>query len=127
MTLDITPAIPEGRQVIQKYGAGGFRIANVRFTGSVLVASETSISWPVQQASEITLQSLDPLFADNANPGIILIGCGEKFIAPPKALRSVLKEKGASLEWMDTGAACRTYNVLLIEERQVVAALIAVE
>ena len=127
MTLDITPVVPEGRQVIQKYGAGGFRIAHVHFTGSVLVTSESSMQWPIQQVSEITLQSLEPLFADNVSPGIILIGCGEKFIAPPKALRSGLKEKGASLEWMDTGAACRTYNVLLIEERQVVAALIAVE
>ena len=127
MTLDITPAVPEGRQVIQKYGGGGFRIANVQLTGSVLVTSLNSTLWPIQRASEITLESLDLLFSDNTNPGIILIGCGEKFIAPPKALRSGLKEKGASLEWMDTGAACRTYNVLLIEERQVSAALIAVE
>ena len=127
MTLDITPAVPEGRQVIQKYGGGGFRIANVQLTGSVLVTSLNSTLWPIQRASEITLESLDLLFADNTNPGIILIGCGEKFIAPPKDLRLGLKEKGASLEWMDTGAACRTYNVLLIEERQVSAALIAVE
>lgn len=127
MSLDITPVTPEGRQVIQRYGDGGFRIANFPYAGSVLVMTEQSMLWPVTQAADITIESLQPLFAQATNPGIILIGCGPKFIAPPKDLRLAMKEQGAVLEWMDTGAACRTYNVLLTEERQVVAALIAVD
>jgi uncharacterized protein len=47
-------------------------------------------------------------------------------MAPPPDLRVELKARGISLEWMDTGAACRTFNVLLTEEREAVAALIAV-
>lgn len=127
MSLDITPVTPEGRQVIQKYGNGGFQIAGVAFKSSVLVMSETSITWDVQAPSEITLDNLAPLFQNDNRPGIILIGCGQRFLAPPKDLRRQLKEQGASLEWMDTGAACRTFNVLLTEERRAVAALIAVD
>ena len=127
MSLDITPVTPEGRQVIQRYGEGGFRIAGTHYTGSVLVMTEETMLWPITQAAEINIKSLGPLFAKNANPGIILIGCGPKFLIPPKELRLAMKDKGAVLEWMDTGAACRTYNVLLTEEREVFAAFIAVE
>lgn len=127
MSLDITPSTPEGRQVIQKYGDGRFQIAGVSFAGSVLVMPETSIAWSIDEAADITVQSLSPLFSEASRTGIILIGCGPKFLAPPKGLRAALKEQGAVLEWMDTGAACRTFNVLLTEERPVAAALIAVE
>ena len=127
MSLDITPVTPEGRQVIQRYGDGEFRIANFPYSGSVLVMTEQSMLWPITEAADITIESLHPLFAQEFSPGIILIGCGPTFIPPPKDLRLAIKEKGAVMEWMDTGAACRTYNVLLTEERQVVAALIAVD
>jgi uncharacterized protein len=89
--------------------------------------TEETTLWPVTQAADINIESLWPLFAKSIKPGIILIGCGPKFLTPPKELRLAMKEKGAVLEWMDTGAACRTYNVLLTEERHVVAALIAVD
>ena len=126
MSLDITPVTSEGRQVIQRYGDGGFRIAGFHYAGSVLVMSEETTLWPAIQAADISIENLYPLFSQSIKPNIILIGCGPKFLAPPIKLRSEIKEKGAVLEWMDTGAACRTYNVLLTEERQVVAALIAV-
>jgi uncharacterized protein len=127
MSLDITPVTPEGRQVIQRYGDGRFRIAGFNYAGSVIVMTDESILWPVTQSADITIESLSPLFVKRTKPGIILIGCGSKFLPPPKDLRLTMKEKGAVLEWMDTGAACRTYNVLLTEERHVVAALIAVD
>ncbi|NQV99587.1 MAG: hypothetical protein HQ483_07805 [Rhodospirillales bacterium] len=127
MSLDITPVTAPGRQVIQRYGGGGFRIAGISFLSSVLVMAESSVAWPVTRPADITLESLQPLFADEFPVGIVLIGCGAKFTAPPKDLRAGLKAQGAVLEWMDTGAACRTLNVLLNEERQVMAALIAVD
>ncbi len=126
MSLDITPVTPEGRQVIQKYGDGGFQIAGVKFQSSVLVKADTSLPWSVSEAAQITVDSLSEHVVDGAIPGILLIGCGPRFVAPPKLLRQQLREQGAVLEWMDTGAACRTFNVLLTEERDVVAALIAV-
>ncbi len=56
-----------------------------------------------------------------------MLGCGARFAPPPKGLREGLKAQGVALEWMDTGAACRTFNVLLAEDRGAAAALIAVE
>lgn len=58
---------------------------------------------------------------------VLIIGCGPAFQPPPKALKDGLKDWGVVLEWMDTGAACRTFNVLLSEDRACAAALIAVD
>jgi uncharacterized protein len=57
---------------------------------------------------------------------ILLIGCGTGPAPVPAPLRAGLKSAGMSLEWMDTGAACRTFNILLAEQRRIAAALIAV-
>ena len=83
---------------------------------------ETNL-WPVIDAGVITLDGLEPVLDE---PGILVVGCGTEFMAPPTDLRIDLKGRGIILEWMDTGAACRTYNVLLTEEREAIAALIAV-
>ena len=85
---------------------------------------EETLSWSVESGGDITLENLAPVIGE---PGILVIGCGAGFLAPPLDLRMALKAHGISLEWMDTGAACRTFNVLLTEEREAVAALIAVD
>jgi len=97
----------------------------VGFEGSVLVRSEETHPWPVRTPDAITTESLAQL--DATEGGILVIGCGPRFTAPPADLRAGLKDRGFVLEWMDTGAACRTFNVLLGEERRAVAALIAVD
>ncbi len=57
---------------------------------------------------------------------ILLLGCGARIEMVPKALREMMKERaGIVIDAMDTGAAARTYNVLMAEERRVAAALIA--
>ena len=127
MSLDITPLIATGRQLIQRYGEGGFRVAGEDYPGSVMVLSEVTLPWDVQDAGEISLASLSAVLGAVPAPEILLVGCGPRFTAPPKELRAGLREKGIVLEWMDTGAACRTFNVLLAEERAAAAALIAVD
>ena len=82
------------------------------------------LPWSIKEAKHITIETLSPLFIESR---ILIIGCGEQFTAPPENLRVILKDYGINLEWMDTGAACRTFNVLLIEERDAAAALIAVD
>ncbi len=112
--------------MIQGYGAGKFRIAGQVHEGSVLVFAERTVAWPVGEAADITLESLAEAVAASG-VDILIIGCGPAFEPPPKELRDGLKEKGVALEWMDTGAACRTFNVLLAEDRAAAAALVAVE
>lgn len=127
MSLDITPAVPAGGQLIQRYGDGGFRVGGVDHTGSVLVIGDQTVSWTVTDRGQISIDCLTPALVSEPKPDILIIGCGPKFAPPPRDLRSAVKSHGIALEWMDTGAACRTFNVLLTEARLAVAALIAVE
>lgn len=123
--MDITPAIPAGRQFVESYGNGRFRVSGAVHEGSVLVLPERTAAWPVTRIEELTLDSLEPLLSATA-VDILLLGCGPRFSLVPKELSRALRERGVALEAMDTGAACRTYNVLLSEGRRVAAALIAV-
>ncbi len=125
--LDITPLVASGRQLIQGYGEGQFRVAGQVFSGSVLVFPERTLAWPVREPAQITLASLDAVTGGDVPTEILLVGCGARFEPAPAGLARTLRAAGVALEWMDTGAACRTFNVLLGEDRRVAAALIAVE
>jgi len=123
--MDITPAVPVGSQVIDGYGPGLFRIAGVAHAGSVLVLPDRTLPWAVADFSEISLEGLAPIVSQIPPVGVLLLGCGPSMLLPPAALRIALREHGVVLEPMETGAACRTYNVLLSEGRRAAAALIA--
>lgn len=127
MTMDVTPLIPEGLQVVQGYGNGGFTIGDTRHESAVLVLPERTVSWSVTAFSEVTCESLSPLFDADAGLEILLIGCGEKmeFLLP--SLRQEIRDRGPVADAMDTGAACRTFNVLLSEGRRVAAALLPID
>lgn len=124
--LDISPDVPAGRQLIQGYGDGTFRIAGVVHRGSLIVWPSRVVAWAVAAADGVSIESLDPVLGDAEGTEVLLVGCGGRFLAPPAALRAALRARHLALEWMDTGAACRTFNVLLAEDRRVAAALIAV-
>lgn len=108
--------------MIDGYGDGGFRLGGERFHGSILVLGDRVEPWPVSEPGAATAASL----AAVAGAAILVAGCGSAFTAEPAGLRESLRAGGTVLEWMDTGAACRTFNVLVLEGRDVAAALIAV-
>ena len=122
--MDVTPLIPAGRQLIQSYGDGGFRISGRRWEGSVLVFASETIPWAALTAEDASLETLAPVLA--AKVELLLLGSGAQMAVMPRQLKAELKAAGIVLDVMDTGAACRTYNVLLSEDRSVAAALIAV-
>jgi uncharacterized protein len=123
MSLDITPKVPAGRQIVQAYGEGGFRVTGQAYEGSILIFLDHTEGW----SGELSSDGLKTVIEAEDRPEILLVGCGPAFILPPESLRLALKAQGIVLEWMDTAAACRTYNVLAIEERSVAAALVAVD
>lgn len=125
--MDVTPRIPSGKQLINAYGDGGFRIAGVAHKGSVLVLPDRTLPWAVLTMAELSLESLAPVFDVGASAEILLIGCGASIAFIPKPLREALRARHIAVDGMNTGAACRTYNVLLAEDRCVAAALIAVQ
>lgn len=123
---DITPPVPEGRQIIQAYGDGGFRIAGALYRGSVLVLPEETRPLDVTDARRLTRESLDPVL-EAPDVEILIVGCGTAMTPLDIGLRAALRSRGIAVEPMDTGAACRTFNVLLSDGRSVAALLVAVD
>ncbi len=121
-----TPRYP-GRAPIEAYGNGGFRFAGMSHRGSLLCLGEAIVGWPATTAGGLTLDDFALLLAEPSGIELLLLGTGRDFLLPSASLRTGLRDAGIRIEPMDTGAACRTYNVLLGEGRPVGAALIAVD
>ena len=121
--MELTPLVQAGRQVIERYGASGFRVAGVVYHGSILVFPDRTLLWAAVNTSDVTWESLAPVI-EHGGVQILLLGLGRAMHAMPPTLRNALHAAGIVLEPMDTGAACRTYNVLVAEDRHVAAALL---
>lgn len=117
--------VPGGRQLIQSYGDGRFRISGETFDGSVIVFPDQVVEWPVAAVANLSAADLQLVLDHQPAVEILILGCGEKLAPTPAAVKHALVDTGIVLEPMDTGAACRTYNVLLGEGRRIAAALIA--
>jgi uncharacterized protein len=117
-----------GRFLIQGYGDGGFRIAGKRHQGAILVLPSGVAPWPVSAIAEAAEANLQAALAQSPDIDVLLVGCGAAMAPADRALvRRIRETHGIAIDYMDTGAACRTYNVLLMDGRQVAAALIPVE
>ena len=121
--MELTPVIPSGRQVIESYGPRGFRVAGVAYAGPILVFPDATLDWLVAGIEAVTADALRPVI-ERGGTEILLLGCGTRTMPIRAAVRQALRAAGIGLEPMDTGAACRTYNVLLAEDRRVAAALL---
>jgi uncharacterized protein len=119
------PARFPARAPIDAYGNGGFRFAGMSHRGSILCLPSGIYAW--EPARPLDAASLAPALAEAKDFMLLLLGTGGKHELPPAQVRRLVTEAGVALESMDTGAACRTYNVLLAEGRQVAAALVAVD
>ncbi|QBK32320.1 Mth938-like domain-containing protein [Roseitalea porphyridii] len=126
--IEIRDAHFPGRAPIDAYGNGGFRFAEMSHRGSILALPSGIYGWDAATFEDIDLTRLEKVVADADEIEVLLVGCGPDLRVLPKALRDTLRtEHGIVTETMATGAAVRTFNVLLAEERAVAAALIAVE
>ncbi len=123
--MDITPKLAEDAQHITGYGAGVIKVNQDNFDAPILISPNKVEPW---QKSGLDEAAIDALIGQlDASLEIVLIGSGEQGEFLPPVLRNKIREAtGAGVEVMDTGAACRTYNVLLAEGRTVVAAIIPV-
>lgn len=102
---------------------GAIRVGDVLVTRSLILSAQRIIAdWPVRSSAQIDTGTLAP--ALELKPDVLLLGTGARLVFPPGALAAEMAAEGIGLEVMDTAAACRTYNILVNEERSVVAALI---
>ena len=114
-----------GRTPIAAYGRGLFRIGGIEHRGSLMILPRGVFDWPVADAAALTEDALAPILGEAGTAAFLLLGTGAAQIFPDRSLRETFAKAGIALEAMDTGAACRTYNVLMSEERVFAAALIA--
>jgi uncharacterized protein len=114
---------PGGIHLVRGYSDAGIRIDDRLYAESVVVNAETVIEgWPPRTLADATAEDLRQALA--LHPEVLLIGTGRKQAFPARELLALLHESRVGFEIMDTGAACRTYNVLASEGRNVAAALI---
>ena len=118
--MELIPLVQPGRQIIERYGPTGFRVSGTIHLGPVLVFADRTLAW---EAAAMTPAGLAPVAA-HGGVELLLLGLGRHMVPVAAALRAALKASGIAVEAMDTGAACRTYNVLLAEDRRVAAALL---
>ena len=112
---------------IDSFGAGGFRVAGVWRAGSLLILDDAPRLWRPTSLAEVAVQDFAVVI--EAGPSVsefVLLGTGAAQTLPPRDVRDALRSAGLGLEFMSTGAAARTYGVLVSEGRRVAAALIAV-
>lgn len=118
------PDIPSDRQLVQAYRPGGFRVSGQDHQGSLLVLRDRTLAWAPRRYEDVDLAALAPVLAAEPAVEILILGSGADFRLPDPALRGALRRHGIVVEGMTTPAGCRTYNVLLAENRRVAAALL---
>jgi uncharacterized protein len=123
---DISGLPDEGQQLVNGYGDGGFRISGIRHEGNVLVFPNETQAWSLQSIDELTVDALQAVKAAEPAVEILLIGCGANMAFIDDTVRADFRAAGITIDSMDSGAAVRTYNVLLLEGRRIAAALIAI-
>ncbi len=113
-----------GRATIDAYGNGGFRFAGMSHRGSILLLPGGIHAW--RHGDELAPEDFAMVFAERAGIDVLLLGTGTEMRRPPRPVRDAFATHRLTLDFMSTGAAVSTYNILLAEKRRVAAALIAV-
>ena len=120
--MDLTLELPGDHLFVREVTDEGIPIKDRLYTGPLLLtASRLETGWPVTRAEELEEAHLEPLFA--LEPEIALIGTGRKQVFLSPELMMAFYRRNIGVEVMSTDAACRTFNVLVSEERRVAAAM----
>lgn len=112
---------------VDAYGAGGFRVSGERREGSLMILDDEAKSWAPTALEALTPADFGEIIARGPRDvEFVLLGTGAHQGLPPKAVREALHAAHIGLEFMDTPAAARLYNVLASEGRRLALALIAI-
>lgn len=116
-----------GSAPVDAYGNGGFRFADMSHRGSILCLPSGIHGWEPEDDAKLAVGDFERVFQQADRIEILLVGTGRELRPLPPQLRQAFRDAGISADPMSTGAAVRTYNVLLAEDRAVAAALVAVD
>lgn len=108
---------------ITSYSSNGFCVSGEMHKSSIIISPNDLITdWPIQSVDELNAELILPIL--QLQPEIVIIGTGNKLKFPSTHSIKELVESNIGYEFMDTGAACRSYTILMSEGRKVAAALI---
>jgi len=124
--IEIRNAHFPGRAPIDAYGNGGFRFADMSHRGSLLCLPSGIYGWDMTLEDALTPAHFQKVLDEAAEIEVLLVGTGLELRPLPSELKAALRAKQISSDPMSTGAAVRTFNIMLSESRAVAAALIAV-
>ncbi len=124
--IEIREAHFPGRAPIDAYGNGGFRFADMSHRGSILCLPSGIHGWEMEEGAPLTLDALARVLDEATDIEVLLVGTGKEIRPLPAEIRAALRDRNIRSDPMSTGAAVRTFNVMLAENRAVAAALIAV-
>lgn len=125
--IEIRAAHFPGRPPIDAYGNGGFRFADMSHRGSILCLPSGVHGWEATENQKLDVELFARVLDEAKDIEFLLLGTGPSIRPLPAELKAALRAANISSDPMSTGAAVRTYNVMLSESRAVAAALIAVE
>ena len=114
--MDITPTAPKNRNVINGYGSEGFKINENLYQNSIILTPNQMLEVKISSVEEFFEQDLKNIL--NIEPEILLIGTGTNHKTIPTNLKDKIKTQypEISIDEMNTGSACRTYNILMMED-----------
>jgi uncharacterized protein len=116
-----------GRFAIDAYGRGGFRFAEMSHRGPILALPSGIHRWPVAEGAALTAPDFDPVIAEKDAIDVLLVGTGDLPRLLSEDIRWLMRDARIGVDVMATGAAARTYNIMLGEKRRVAAALLPVD
>ena len=121
--MPLAEDIVTSRHRFTSYAADSVSINEAVYRQSLVVtASEIHCPWAVTSLEQLAADNLAPIFA--SAPAVVLLGTGEQQRFPDARIFALFGERGIGLEVMDNGALCRTFNILVAEDRAVTAAVI---
>jgi uncharacterized protein len=120
--MKFTQQRPDGANLIRRYGVDYIVVGEREIRASCIVGANVLTPWTPRSVDELTLESCTPLF--ELAPEVVVLSTGSTQRFPRAALRAEFATRKIGLEVMEIGAACRTYNVLVGEERRVLAAVL---
>jgi len=125
--MDVTPLVKEGSQIIQSYSAGSFRVSGAVYDHPIMVFPDRVEKWTFDgDPQNLKPDDFNQIISYAPELDVVLFGGGKSLQFLNPELRRHFSDSGLVVESMDSGAACRTYNVLLAEGRRVAALLLPV-